>query len=227
MDRMVRRASSYFSRQLVESRRSTVNPLLEVAEVNGRMLLDSAHANYSFGSLHRLFEQAFDRADLRRRRIRHALLLGLGAGSVLTIVEERSQEPVRWTAVEIDPVVIELARKHFDLGRHPGLEVVCADASDTSRWKRARFHRYDLIVVDVFVDDVSPASIEAPPFLGELGASLAPGGILFFNRLAHTADEAARTDAFAQRFKRQFPDARVFEIQNNRVFVHEAPATEE
>src|SRR5689334_22906267 len=54
---LLRRAQSYLVKRIVDSRSTPHNPLLEVVLVNGRHVLNGRSVNYSFGSLHRVFEE--------------------------------------------------------------------------------------------------------------------------------------------------------------------------
>ena len=55
---------------------------LELTLENGRSVVNSANANQSFGSLHRVWQRCFADIDLTRHRPERILLLGYGAGSV-------------------------------------------------------------------------------------------------------------------------------------------------
>lgn len=221
---MFRYARSFFERQVLERRSSAVNPLLEVVVVNGRKLLNSANVNYSFGSLERVFQEGFERLGLRERRIEKALLLGCGGGSVLHLLGDDFAPGAALTAVDLDPVVLELARKHFGLEEREGLELVEADAA---LYVAGAKESFDLVVVDVFVDDEIPPGCGTPVFLRRCGRLLAPGGMLIYNRLYHTPEREAETDAFAAEFSRALEPSRSLVIRSNLLLVHERAAPAE
>jgi spermidine synthase len=85
---------------------------------------------------------------LPRDRPRRVLLLGLAAGSAARAVRELDAE-AEIVGVELNPEVLRLARRHFDLDR-VGVELVVGDALEYLRRGRRRF---DLIVEDLFVGD--------------------------------------------------------------------------
>ena len=60
---------------------SPVSGHLEVTLYNGRKVLDSATANYSYGALQRVLRYGLQQLDLVQ--VRSILLLGLGGGSVI------------------------------------------------------------------------------------------------------------------------------------------------
>ena len=95
--------------------------VLEVRWEQGRLVLNSGHANQSFGSLHRVWQQVL-KDVLVEFRPANVLVLGMGGGSVLQILRKEHGLTVPITAVEIDPHVIGLARKHFGIAALEGLQ---------------------------------------------------------------------------------------------------------
>lgn len=219
---LVRLVRSYFVREVVELRSTPIHPRLEVVAINGRLLLNGLTVNYSFGSLHRVFQEAFARLHLADERIETALVLGMGAGSVVELLCELPHPPRSITAVELDPVVVELAKKHFHVDRHPGLEIVTADAQDFIVRGRSRF---DLIVVDLFVDAEIPATFQTAGFLRAARDRLAPGGLLVYNRMAQNDAERARSEAFARLVEDTLGEVQALRVQDNVVLVHRSART--
>jgi spermidine synthase len=118
----------------------------------------------------------------RRSRV---LLLGLGGGSAARVV--RAVAPrARILGVEIDPQVVRLARRHFDLDALD-VEVSVADAREFLRGTRRRF---DAVLEDVFVgrgrDIVKPEGLPEPG-LRHAARLIAPGGVLASNTLDETS----------------------------------------
>ena len=109
-----------------ESKTSLYNGRLRVILINGKKILNSDHANYSFGSLHRIMRFALKKIILKTDE--NILLLGLGGGSVIDIVRNDLHIPNKLVAVDIDPVIIEIARQDFALDSYENTEIICADA---------------------------------------------------------------------------------------------------
>jgi SAM-dependent methyltransferase len=223
---LLRMAQSYLAKQILVTRSTPHNPVLEVVLANGRCVLNGRTVNYSFGSLHRVFEDAFSKIHLRRKRLRDVLLLGCGAGSVVQILRGTYSSDCAITAVEIDPVVIELAREHFLLDRVPGLEIVCADAreyvkrlSSISESDRATARKeFDLVVVDLFVDDQVPAPFRTREFLEHVHRLLRPGGWLVFNAIDDTREAAAEADELEKNMNAVFPGFTRLDLTGNRIY---------
>ena len=122
---------------------------LEIMWEYGRLVLNSARANQSFGGLHHVWQRSFAAVGLKERRIGRVLLLGLGAGSVVHILRRELGIMAPIVAVDDDPVMVQIAREHFSLGHHAGVEVVIDDAFDALQRITGPF---DLIVVDLFTE---------------------------------------------------------------------------
>jgi spermidine synthase len=219
----VRWLLSFLWRQRLVRRSSAHHHFLEVSIVRGRTVLDGATVNYSFGGLHEVFAQAFERVDVRAREVRSVLVLGLGAGSVVHLLRRDCALKAPITALEIDPVMVELARAHFALDSWPNLEVITADAV---AWTARTERRFDLVVVDLFHEAEVPPACRTPRFLETLRDRTAPGGMLLFNVVASrpAARDAARE--FAALFAATLHHTRVLEVRGNLILVFERPRTD-
>lgn len=200
---------SYFKEVPVEKTSSEVNPCLEVILVNGKLVLNSLHGNYSFGGLHTAFREVFKKLYFRKRNVREVLILGFGAGSVAAILTKEYHFNCEITGVERDEKIIALAKKYFSLVNRPGLNVIVADAAkflDTCREK------YDLLVVDVYEDVTVPAFCESIPFLQRLNENLAQGGLILFNKFVYDDDSFDSALQLEKKFKDVFSNASAMKI---------------
>lgn len=184
---------------------------LELAWEQGRLVVNSPNANQSHGSLQRLWELLFaERIELRAPHAGSVLLLGLGAGGIVRLLQG-TWPKASITAVEHDPVMITLARDRFGVYAGPRLHIVQADAF---RSLRANTSRFDLVLVDLFEDHLLPAALfEASTFSG-LANALAPGGSLFVNTMegparARTLQGLAEGAGLRVEWASPLPDNRV------------------
>lgn len=155
---------------------SRYNGTLEVTWVGGRKILDSKIANYSYGSLQRILEVALGKINLANAS--SILLLGLGGGSVIDSLRNRFGYPGHITAVEIDPVVIRIANEEFDIIPNDHLEIIENDAYIFVTYTQATF---DVVIVDLFIDDKVPPQFYSWHFCDSLKRICAPGGQVVFN----------------------------------------------
>jgi spermidine synthase len=169
---------SYLWDLKISSRVSVLNDKLEVWYAAGKYRLDSGKANYSFGALHRLFQKVFREIDLGGRNPENMLLLGLGAGSVVSILRDELKMTTKITGVEHDDTVIRLAKEYFAIDRYPGLSVVHEDAAV---FVAKNDQNFDCMVIDLFIDRDVPEKFIQPAFLADCFRHLTPKGILIFN----------------------------------------------
>lgn len=158
----LKKLTSFLFPVIVKKYYSRVNGNLTVAFENGKQVLNSAHANYSFGELHAVFKSAFDKIDLTR--FRKILLLGLGAGSVVKLISKKNKTAIIH-AVESDSVVVEIAKKDFHIDHYKNLEIYISDALNFLNTGNTI---YDLIVTDIFIDDKVPDFIFSDAFFKSL-----------------------------------------------------------
>jgi spermidine synthase len=204
---------SHFLEQHVESASSPHNPHLYVSLKQGRYQLSTANAVYSYADLYTNYRRAFRAIDLHSLPIREVLVLGLGLGSIPLMLEKIFRKNYRYTAVEIDEAVLELAAK-YGLGElRSGIELHCADAAAFARQCRDTF---DLICMDIFLDDVVPPVFEQVDFLLDLRRLLNPKGLLLYNRLAATSqDRRASRLFFENTFLQVFPEGTYLDVGGN------------
>lgn len=190
---------------------------LEVCWENGRLVLNSATANQSFGGLHTVWQRAFRAARLKDRGIGRVLVLGLGAGSIPRILRDELGIAAPITAVDDDAEVVRLARVHFGLDRYADLEVIVGDAfaelADLSG-------PYDLVAVDLFTEQEFPDAVLEPATLDRLDALTARDGLVLINTIAHTEAAGQRVRMLAERLGTRFATVRPLKVYGLNVVVH-------
>jgi spermidine synthase len=107
---------------------------------------------------------------------RHALVLGLGAGTVVHLLTRRfGAVPI--VAVDDDPEIVEVARTEFALDL-TNVEVVIGDAF---AYVEQNEDRFDLILVDLYHGAQPAPGMVSRPFLHGLKRILSPRGLVVFN----------------------------------------------
>lgn len=170
---------------LTKSYNSHYNGKLEVTWINGRKVLDSEHANYSYGPLQEVLDRGL--AEIRADRSAPILLLGLGGGSAIPLLRKKYKYYGKITAVELDASIIEIAKTEFSIEDHQPLEIICADAEDFVHTTSGKF---GLIVIDLFLDLRVPEKFFSPSFWKNISELLEPGGKVLFNAGVNFAHEA-------------------------------------
>lgn len=176
---------SYVSGTIVEKRPSAVSGELEVWHQNGKYVLHSPDANYSFDMLHKIFQKTFKKFEVKKRNPKTVLILGFGAGSVASILYDEMKLSPEITGVELDPEVIDLAKKYFQLNRYEKLSIHLNDAASFVRQDKSA---YDLVVSDVFIDKRVPETIMQKSYAEELVRLTARGGMGLMNWICETKE---------------------------------------
>lgn len=127
---------------------------------------------------------------------RTCLAIGLGAGIVPQWYEGRG---VITDVVDIDPEVVNLARKYF--GFSSSGETFVGDAR---YFLRTSSKTYDYIILDVFSGDTTPAHILSLEALESVRKRLAPRGVLAANLIGRLGEKAFMTASIVRTFKEIF-----------------------
>ncbi len=156
--------------------RTEQNGLLELTYSRGRKLLDSANANYSYGSLQRILKFGLSKVDLSK--VETILLLGLGGGSVIQTLRNDVGSAGKITAVEIDKTVIDIAVNEFGLKDDPNLEIVHKDANE---YVKNNSKKFDLLIVDIYIDAIVPDVFYSEQFWNNAIQLMTKNGCFIFN----------------------------------------------
>jgi spermidine synthase len=217
MNSLLRTFISYVWGFRIQNLSSELNGRLEVWYISGKYRLDSWKANYSFGSLHRLFQKVFREINLAGRNPESILLLGLGAGSVVSILRDELKMTTRITGVEHDDEIIQLAREYFAIDRYPGLTIVQEDAA---QFVSANNQKFDCIVIDLFNDRDVPEKFIQRSFLDDCFHHLSENGILIFNFIAANVRQKEEFEELKRNFKAQGKEFRILELLGeNKVII--------
>jgi spermidine synthase len=210
---------SYFFEFHLESAPSEYNPHLYVSLKDGRYQMSTAHAVYSHEDLYTNFYKAFQQIALPASGEEEVLVLGLGLGSIPFMLERHFSQQYQYTLVEIDENVIALAEKYCLRYLESPITTVQADAYGFVMQNQ---QQYELICMDIFLDDVIPGQFESVEFLEALSERLSPGGTLLYNRLYRQADDKTKTESFFNNeFRSVFPNAQSLEIDGNWILLNE------
>ena len=111
---------------------------------------------------------------------RSCLVLGLGGGSIpRMLLMARPQIEVE--AVEIDPAVVKLAGRYFDLGALSRLSI---HQEDAAAYLRRCASRYGILVVDTYIGEDFPDQCATREFIADARKCLLDDGVLAVNWLS-------------------------------------------
>ena len=210
---------SYLFEQRLESGRSEQTEHVEVLLRKGKLLLQANGAVYSWEDNYYNFREAFAALDWDRLPGNSVLVLGLGLGSVVQLAEEAFGQRLHYTAVEYDAVIAELAEHYLLYRLTSPVTTIIADAV---AFVETCEDRFDLILVDLFVDDQVPEATADVAFLADLAELLRPGGCLISNRLAFRDKERVLSERyFDEVFRSVFAEAGRLRLPTNDMLFSE------
>lgn len=149
---------------------------LEITVYNGKKMLDTKNANYSFGSLQQILEIGLSKFDFTN--INSTLVLGLGGGSVVCSLREKFGYDKLIHAIELDKKVIEVAEHEFGIKPSENLII---DNLNALEYVATCKRKYDLIIVDIFIDNLVPDAFYSIEFCKKVSALLFSKGSILFN----------------------------------------------
>jgi spermidine synthase len=164
---------------LVEEIHSDINGKLYVYYINGRYILNTDHANYSYQELHEAFRFILKKY---RKHIRHnskVLVLGLGGGSIIHILHKEFKVQCEIKAIEYDPEIIHLAEKYWNMKNTPRLRI-CHD--DAYHFVHHTKEKFDLILFDIYINNNIPEKFESKSFFHALKNIMSKKGLLIYNK---------------------------------------------
>lgn len=135
-----------------------------------------------------------------------ALQLGLGAGMLPKALSKRGMSV---TAVDIEPQMIEIARKQFDLPKE--VNVVLSDAR---AFLRHDTNKYDLIFLDTFASESTAWHMLTSEAMHDIQRHLNPGGRLLINTVAYADPKRPGLDGIESSVLSAFPQAEVYPQDN-------------
>ena len=89
-------------------------------------------------------------------------------------------------SVDIDPVVVKLAKKYFNYQENTQVQTQLKDGRVYVKRALLKNEQFDWIILDAFNGDYIPEHLMTKEFLGEVKALLTPGGIISANTFSNS-----------------------------------------
>lgn len=130
---------------------------------------------------------------LRAEAPRRCLLVGLGGGAMVHFLRRHFPE-TELDAVEIDPVVVQIADEWFATRPGPRTRIHTADGFVHLAEAKAKGRRWDAIYMDAYLKPAEDTDsrglqlrLKTERFFADLGGLLSEGGVVVFNVLRSPA----------------------------------------
>ncbi len=195
----------------LQQKTTAANGLLELVLYQGKKMLNSPKANYSYGSLQRVFELALENHPPQFKVNQRVLILGFGAGSIQKVLLEAHHFTGTVTGVEYDKELTEWVRPHFE----KYFDNVTLEHCDALSFLEKNKNPFDFIFVDLFCDlKCAPVCFEGN-FYSLLKQNLLPNGCLYHNTMGSTK----QLGFIKQQYQQQFGNLRSQQfLGSNTVF---------
>jgi len=175
---LIKKFASYLWDIPIERCSSPQNDYLEVVWCNGRKMLNTKEANFSFGNGYKVFAMAMKHIKEPIRQANNVLILGFGCGSILHLLEKKYTYNRTLVGVEYDTDIIRLYKEHFatDYHSNPQLHV-----QDAAKFMESNDASFDIVFIDLFCELENSWLLESQDFLTHLKNACSANGILVFN----------------------------------------------
>ncbi len=171
----------------------------------------------SGGIIHDVWKKPLKIVQRTKRKAQRCLILGLGGGTVVKLIK-RLWPNAKVVGVDIDPVMVELGKKHLGLGEYD-LKVVIGDAYEYLNQRyESKSKKFNLVLLDLYVGDEFPSKFESEDFVNLVKKSLSKGGVAVFNRLYY-GEKRAQSMKFGEKLEGSFKKVDIVFPEANVMFI--------
>ncbi|EKD67706.1 MAG: hypothetical protein ACD_48C00256G0003 [uncultured bacterium] len=163
--------------------------------------------------IRKLWRGAFKKFDVACLNWKTILVLGVGGGTVIELLHNQFPQG-QITAVDIDSMIIDIAKKYFLQGDISYIHFVTGDAI---KYVQENNLKYDCIIIDIFVGNAVPDFVKTKTFLSDCKKKLTKKGSLCINYL-QDREYKEKSEEFDQVLRSLFSHVSDFRIANNRFF---------
>jgi spermidine synthase len=209
---------SYLFPQEIFRGSSAYSTDIRVIEDSGslRLLVDGIEQSGKY--IDKILKRAIDACEFpSSSKIETMLLLGVGGGSLIRFFRKPFPD-IAIDAVDIDPVIIQVAQKYFGLVTAKDLHIQNGDALRFVGETAKKNHRkYDLIVVDLYIGRSIPDFVWDREFLEQIHALLRPCGLVFIN-VVHDGKYEERVKKLRRTLQNLFSKVQEIPVDYNTFF---------
>ena len=195
--------------KVIEKTYSKINGEIIVSEFFGQRRIICCGLLQSGSLVHSIWLKALKKVREKNLPTKKILILGFGGGTAAKIAS-KFWPAAQITGIEIDPIIIKLAKKYFALDQTPNLKILQTDAIDYI----VNNQQFNLILVDTYLGDQLPLHSESPNFLNALKKTLSQNGIIIFNRL-FWGEHKEKAKKFTQNLEKVFPQIELIRTSSN------------
>jgi spermidine synthase len=136
----------------------------------------------------------------------------MGAGTVVSLLKQKFKIDCTITAIEKDDVVIELAKKYFEIEKFKALNIVNDDAFE---YVKTTHKKFDLIISDLFIDGNVPEQFASSEYITNLKRISNTNSCLIYNKMTEDPKHKKEVKAFEKLFSEVFIGAETHKLIAN------------
>jgi len=167
----------------------------------------------SGGIIKNIWKHSLREVHRTNSKVQNVLVLGLGGGSIISVIKKYWPDS-QTTAVDIDPVIVDLGKKYLGLGD----SLIKIKISDAEKFLVKSKTRFDLICADLYVGDEYPKKFEDIKFAKLLKRSISKNGVVVINRLYY-GEKRPQTVKFGNILVKVFSSVDVVYPEANLMYV--------
>jgi len=196
---------SYFFPQTIEEINSPINGKIKVIKYFNRFSIQVDNLSQSGGLVEQLWNSGLKKIHNSKFMIHNSLILGVGGGTIIKLLNKHFPD-AKITGIEIDPLMIDIARKYFQLNNSKNLKIIISDAI---KWvyqnsQKSKSAKFDLIIVDLYIGQNIPTRLKDNYLLTSLNNLLSPNGVVIINHLRNKKN-AIEVENFVKTLNSIFP----------------------
>jgi len=148
-------------------------------------------------------------------RPQRVLIVGLGGGTIPMFLHKHYPK-VTIDVVDIDPVVVEAAKKHFGFKED---ETLRAHVADGRKFIEECREPYDIVFLDAFGPDSIPYDLATREFLAAVRKAVRPGGLAAGNIWSRGSNPLY--DSMVRTYQEVFDELYILDVENagNRILL--------
>jgi spermidine synthase len=208
----------FFFPKTIDTQTSQINGEIKVIKFFGTYRIVSGGFTQSGGLIRAIWKKVLKRIKTEKNISKpNILILGFGAGSAAQVIHKLWPN-AKITGLELDPVMIKLAKKYFKINSIPDLTIINQDAIKwVNKKAKGKSKKFDLILVDLYIGGELPIESTDIIFLKAVKDLLTRNGSAIFNRLIK-AGEKKNFKEFREKLNEDFTSVNKIPTPANAVF---------
>lgn len=190
--------------KIIYSTESEYNGKIDVLQVGKttKLLVDgiAQSLNWDAPNARRLvWGRVIDVLKQNEPNLKNILILGLGGGTVQHLIS-REFPQAYMVSVDIDQVMVDIAKKYFNIDSIPNHRVIVGDACrlivEPDKFEIVS-KSFQVVFVDIYIGSTFPDLGKSGNFIAALKNMVIPGGLVIINRI-YTEDHQEDVDNFIE-----------------------------